>query len=498
MDQTNSSIGSSSESTEIHKKTLFSMSFQSAGVKRLEKSGTFVSEKIKKRRVNVDIRNDELEHQEQISKRHVCAAAVKYAPTTARGIISVRSLTGTVFPTLFSPHIYSSQETSTLVIPPLSIPDWHERIRILAAQRQNKSNQEKQPEVNQPESTQSTVSYGLSLINGKKDIRVEDEEDVLDLEEKANHVEIKLSPPPPQDEDQKLRQLALNELMKAPDFEDLTEDSQNILVLPQKENNYTQETKVNADDAESFRRLIKDHPDEDKIDYGRVPIQEFGAALLRGMGWKPGMNIGKNQSNKAVKLYEPQHRPALLGLGASVLPTSKTQERRLEIQVLKKSNKQTHEVPVTIIPPTKNPEVQQARNQNQVDLDDIEIDVEVAAVIEQVLAAIANQNQVDLGDIEVTAVIEQVLAAIAVVITSWFRVLNVYVVIMVESANRASMASEASHEHTAVFVYFGTSNRVVKCSNSGAEPRSSNRMASRSLRMSLAEKQGIMFVLQPQ
>ncbi|CAG8461913.1 368_t:CDS:2 [Ambispora gerdemannii] len=247
MDQTNSSIGSSSESTEIRIKTGFSMSIQSAGVKRLEKSSAFVSEKTKKRRVNVDNRDEEFDHQEQTSKRHVCVAAVKYAPTTAHDIISVRSLTGT-----------------------------------------------------------------------------KEDEDVRDLEKKDIHDEIK----PPQDEDQKLRQLALNELMKASDPEDLTENSQNLLVLPQKENSYTQETKVKADDAESFRQLIENHPDEKKIDYGRVPIQEFGAALLRGMGWKPGMSIGKNQSNKAVKLYEPQHRPALLGLGASVLPTSKTQERR--------------------------------------------------------------------------------------------------------------------------------------------------------------------------
>lgn len=29
-------------------------------------------------------------------------------------------------------------------------------------------------------------------------------------------------------------------------------------------------------------------------DYENVPIEEFGTAMLRGMGWKSGEGIGKN------------------------------------------------------------------------------------------------------------------------------------------------------------------------------------------------------------
>lgn len=29
-------------------------------------------------------------------------------------------------------------------------------------------------------------------------------------------------------------------------------------------------------------------------DYERVPIEQFGAALLRGMGWEKGKPVGKN------------------------------------------------------------------------------------------------------------------------------------------------------------------------------------------------------------
>ena len=41
-------------------------------------------------------------------------------------------------------------------------------------------------------------------------------------------------------------------------------------------------------------------------DYARVPVAQFGAALLRGMGW----------DGKEDKPYLPEARPSLLGIGA--------------------------------------------------------------------------------------------------------------------------------------------------------------------------------------
>jgi hypothetical protein len=32
-------------------------------------------------------------------------------------------------------------------------------------------------------------------------------------------------------------------------------------------------------------------------DYERIPVEEFGAALLRGMGWKEGQAIGRNKKH---------------------------------------------------------------------------------------------------------------------------------------------------------------------------------------------------------
>ncbi|KAF2212898.1 hypothetical protein CERZMDRAFT_40542 [Cercospora zeae-maydis SCOH1-5] len=53
-------------------------------------------------------------------------------------------------------------------------------------------------------------------------------------------------------------------------------------------------------------------------DYARVPVEQFGAALLRGMGWKDGEGIGSQKGSKIAKdsAKPPERRAALLGIGA--------------------------------------------------------------------------------------------------------------------------------------------------------------------------------------
>jgi hypothetical protein len=50
-------------------------------------------------------------------------------------------------------------------------------------------------------------------------------------------------------------------------------------------------------------------------DYDRIPVSQFGAAMLRGMGWKEGTAASRNGKGRAEP-YLPQARPALLGIGA--------------------------------------------------------------------------------------------------------------------------------------------------------------------------------------
>ena len=50
-------------------------------------------------------------------------------------------------------------------------------------------------------------------------------------------------------------------------------------------------------------------------DYENVPIEQYGKAMLRGMGWKPGEGIG-GYKKQVVAIIDPLSRPKGLGLGA--------------------------------------------------------------------------------------------------------------------------------------------------------------------------------------
>mmetsp|Transcript_26896 Transcript_26896/g.39789 ORF Transcript_26896/g.39789 Transcript_26896/m.39789 type:complete len:492 (-) Transcript_26896:508-1983(-) len=64
-------------------------------------------------------------------------------------------------------------------------------------------------------------------------------------------------------------------------------------------------------EKQQYEKEIASLPDAtDEMAYERVPITEFGAALLRGMGWN-----GKDEGGKAV--VPPNMRPHRLGLGAT-------------------------------------------------------------------------------------------------------------------------------------------------------------------------------------
>ena len=77
---------------------------------------------------------------------------------------------------------------------------------------------------------------------------------------------------------------------------------------------------------ESFRFDVASRPDSAKLeDYVAVPVEEFGAALLRGMGWKEGEVIGKRKG-VISKARVVERRPALLGIGAKVVPAGVGEE----------------------------------------------------------------------------------------------------------------------------------------------------------------------------
>eukprot|EP01052_Picozoa_sp_SAG31_P026328 SAG31_NODE_2379_length_5836_cov_4.527453_4_plen_131_part_00 len=65
----------------------------------------------------------------------------------------------------------------------------------------------------------------------------------------------------------------------------------------------------------------------DEAAWAAMPIESFGGALLRGMGWQPGKAIGLNSKGPVVAVeYVPRHQR--LGLGATPKPPEVRNEER--------------------------------------------------------------------------------------------------------------------------------------------------------------------------
>lgn len=53
---------------------------------------------------------------------------------------------------------------------------------------------------------------------------------------------------------------------------------------------------IHANDTSAFKEDLENRPDETTMDaYDNIPVEEFGAALLRGLGWNEGDGIGRNR-----------------------------------------------------------------------------------------------------------------------------------------------------------------------------------------------------------
>ncbi|GAA5887133.1 hypothetical protein JCM6882_009458 [Rhodosporidiobolus microsporus] len=69
-------------------------------------------------------------------------------------------------------------------------------------------------------------------------------------------------------------------------------------------------------EEQAFKKDLESRPDEASLDdYARVPVGQFGLAMLRGMGWQPGQAASRT-GRGVVEAHVPSSRPALLGIGA--------------------------------------------------------------------------------------------------------------------------------------------------------------------------------------
>ncbi|KAL5121919.1 DNA primase large subunit Spp2 [Pleosporales sp. CAS-2024a] len=181
------------------------------------------------------------------------------------------------------------QKEAPRVIPALPNRNWREdarRRRQLAKAPHTKD----QNTVITEKMEQPQIQYGLTIL------KHEDQQQQNGAEEDAAPAQPMEDVKDSLTEEQRLEKKALDALVNGK-----TTDQE--LVIPLHKH----------DDA--FLDDVKNAPEAPTLDsYEATPIEGFGAALLRGMGWKDGEAIGKNGA--PAKPKEVKRRPALLGIGA--------------------------------------------------------------------------------------------------------------------------------------------------------------------------------------
>ncbi|KAF8464585.1 DExH-box splicing factor binding site-domain-containing protein [Kalaharituber pfeilii] len=150
------------------------------------------------------------------------------------------------------------------------------------------------------------MKYGLRIVERKEEEMV--------VVERDGDVPMKDETLAPGPEKQKTEdELALEALLAGDDVK-----RKSNLVLAAADNADWREARarIALSEEDAYKADIATRPDIPTLeDYENVPVEEFGAALLRGMGWKEGMELGK-RGGKAPKLKSVEKRPAFLGLGA--------------------------------------------------------------------------------------------------------------------------------------------------------------------------------------
>ncbi|KAH7131998.1 DExH-box splicing factor binding site-domain-containing protein [Dendryphion nanum] len=172
------------------------------------------------------------------------------------------------------------EEKALLVIPSLPNRNWREDARKKQAAK---------AEENVPIDEGPKVAYGLTIFKS-----------VEQTEEEANAPFEPTTLPEPVDdgltEEERLDKAAREALQNGKPVEHA--------VIPA------------MTEEEAFENDYQDAPEAPSLSaYEATPIDGFGAAMLRGMGWKDGEEIGRNKG-AITKQPEIKRRPALLGLGA--------------------------------------------------------------------------------------------------------------------------------------------------------------------------------------
>ena len=193
------------------------------------------------------------------------------------------------------------KQQEPLVIPALKNKDWRELARKRrSAQQYIPSSAKAQNGVDGSVGGLGTkdiigagpVLSGLQL--GKKTVKVEVDES-MEMKEEVVVQDIKFD----LSEEEVARRAILAEA------HGLVSDTSVIDIIP-----------MPMSEGDAYKQDVEELPEVASLeDYARVPVEQFGAAMLRGMGWTEGTAASKTGKGR-VQPYLPTARPALLGIGA--------------------------------------------------------------------------------------------------------------------------------------------------------------------------------------
>ncbi|KAL5529718.1 hypothetical protein ACEPAG_5703 [Sanghuangporus baumii] len=157
--------------------------------------------------------------------------------------------------------------------------------------------------------TKDTINsrpQAVGLVKMEKKTRMDIDGDTTTLSEEVTTTEV--VKPREETEDDK----AIRAILAKVNGEHDADSELSISAIPVNGNDWTRP----ADETDAYRKDVVTRPDPATLDdYERVPVEQFGAALLRGMGWKPGQAASRTRTGP-VEPYLPAARPALLGIGA--------------------------------------------------------------------------------------------------------------------------------------------------------------------------------------
>lgn len=236
------------------------------------------------------------------------------------------SVTG--FDTLTGKTIGDAEEKKPLTIPVASGNNWRDRPGVIKRPKGKKNLLPKEVQAlqeaqrkgeipgNGADAVGPSMSYGLSFAQGK----TSDEESGKTTGEGDQKMED--APPPAAESAKPLTEdeLALRALVRESKGE---VEGRSDLVIESKRADEEEDELYGEhnNETKSFRADVAARPEPASLDqYNAIPVEEFGAALLRGMGWKEGQTVGKGNysgdSSRSSTPHVPARRPGFLGIGA--------------------------------------------------------------------------------------------------------------------------------------------------------------------------------------